>query len=82
MLSYTCTVSARKLLDHCIRKIPKLNLGLNITQHKTLFPTKKMDILFLHETYVVGTYEKCLSEALLLSTHNMFFVEIRKKIRI
>ena len=34
---------------------------------------------FSMKTYVVGTHEKCLSEALLMSTHNVYLHgEIRK----
>ena len=38
---------------------------------------KKMDIL---EIYVVGTQYTCLSEGLLMSTHNMFLCKYRKSV--
>ena len=31
------------------------------------------------KTYVVGTHQKCLTKALLMSTHNMFSVRKKKK---
>ena len=30
---------------------------------------------FCTKTYVVGTHQKCIIEALLMSTHNIFFIE-------
>ena len=55
--------------------------GINIALVKVLFSIQKYSYFsyFSTKTYVVGTHQKHLAEALLLSTHNICFCgEIRK----
>ena len=49
-----------------------------IAPDKALFVAKKVDIFVIsrHNIYVVGSHTKCISEALLMSTHNICFGEI------
>ena len=58
-----------------------LFIALIIAPDKTYFFSVKVLIFsyFLTKTYVVGTNEKCLTKALFMSTHNVYFhQEIRK----
>ena len=57
-------------------------VNLQISQFFCFFLSVKKDpysFYFCMKTYVVGTHQKCLTEALLMSTHNLcYYAEIRK----
>ena len=66
----------------CMRPDRPVNPRVSpIASVMTLFSTKKYEYFsyFCTKTYVVGTHQKCLGEALLMRTHNICFcADIRK----
>ena len=75
-LTYSCSLIRANTTDRAPDKI---------FIYLFFFSTEKQNkealiFCFFMKTYVAGTHEKCLGEALLMSTHNIrFYGEIRKK---